>query len=157
QITQMPEPVAQHRPTVPPGLNAVIMRCLQKRAADRWQSAAEIVPQLDAMSTPSSGTLPVTAPAVISTGTEQAIRRGDPVRVAGLFILVSLVVLGVVWALVQRLGLPYWVLGGAGGLLAMGLPIMLATGVHERRRALARTSGYAAAPASGLEGWLTWR
>ena len=55
QITQAPEPVAQHRRTVPPALNAVIMRCLEKRAADRWQSAAELVPQLDAMSTPSCG------------------------------------------------------------------------------------------------------
>jgi eukaryotic-like serine/threonine-protein kinase len=157
QITQTPEPVSQHRRTVPPALNAVIMRCLEKRPADRWQSAAELIPQLDAMSTPSSGTLPVTAPAVISTGTEQAIRRGHPVRVALLFLPTSLVVLGLVWALVQRLGLPYWVLGGAVALLAVGLPIMLVTGLHERRRALARTTGYQAAAATGLEGWLTWR
>src|SRR6476619_7073853 len=93
QITQTPDPVVQYRRTVPAGLNAVIMRCLEKRAADRWQSAAELVPQLDAMSTPSSGTMPVPAPGVISTGSEQAIRRGHPVRVAALFFLASLVVL----------------------------------------------------------------
>src|SRR5881409_2140313 len=59
QITQTPEPLSQHRRTVPAGLNTVVMRCLEKRPADRWQSAAELVPQLDAMSTPSTGTMPV--------------------------------------------------------------------------------------------------
>jgi serine/threonine-protein kinase len=158
QITQTPEPVAQHRRTVPPALNAVIMRCLEKRPADRWQSAAELVPQLDAMSTPTSGTMPVTAPTVISSGTEQAIRRGHPVRVAALFLVCSLVVLGVVWALVRRLGLPDWVMVGAVVLLAVGLPIMLLTGLHERQRAVARTVGLVAdTPRGGLDGWLTWR
>ncbi|HET8836032.1 MAG TPA: serine/threonine-protein kinase [Gemmatimonadales bacterium] len=157
QITQTPEPVSQYRRTVPPGLNAVVMRCLEKRPADRWQSATDLVPQLDAMSTPSSGTLPVTAAAVISTGTEQAIRRGHPVRVASLFLVCSLVVLAVVWALVRRLGLPDWVMVGAALLLAVGLPIMLLTGLHERQRAVARTTGMVSAAPSGLDGWLTWR
>jgi len=156
QITQTPEPVVQHRRTVPPALNAVIMRCLEKRPADRWQSAAELVPQLDAMSTPSSGTMPVAAP-VISTGTEQAIRRGHPVRVAALFVLASLVVLAVVWTLVHRLGLPDWVLWAAIGLLAIGLPIMLVTGLHERQRAVARTTGFVSGSPGRLDGWLTWR
>ena len=157
QITQAPEPVARHRPTVPPGLNAVIMRCLEKRAADRWQSAAELVPQLDAMSTPSSGTMPVTAASVVSAGTERAIRRGHPVRVAVLFLLSSVVVLALVWTLVRRLGLPDWVLWAAAGLLAIGLPIMLVTGLHERQRAVARTTGLVFGSATGPEGWLTWR
>jgi tetratricopeptide (TPR) repeat protein len=156
QITQVPEPVSQHRRTVPPGLNAVVMRCLEKRPADRWQSAAELVPQLDAMSTPSTGTAPMAA-AVISTGTEKAIQRGHPVRVAALFTAGSLVVLAVVWVLVQRLGLPYWVLYGAVALLVIGLPIMLLTGLHERQRAVARTTGLIAQPAQGLQRWLTWR
>jgi tetratricopeptide (TPR) repeat protein len=157
QITQTPDPVAQHRRTVPPGLNTVIMRCLEKRPADRWQSAAELVPQLDATSTPTSGTMPVAAPGVISSGTEQAIRRGHPARVAGLFLLGSLLVLAVVWTLVRRLGLPDWVLWAAAGLLVIGLPIMLLTGVHERQRAAARTTGLVAASPGGLDGWLTWR
>jgi len=157
QITQTPEPVSQHRRTVPPALGAVIMRCLEKRPADRWQNAAELMPQLDAMSTPSSGTVPVTAPVVISSGTEQAIRRAHPLRVATLFLLGSLVVLAVVWVLVRRLGLPDWVLLGAVVLLAIGLPIMLVTGMHERQRAVARTTGLASGSTAGPEGWLTWR
>jgi len=158
QITQAPDPVARYRPTVPPGLSHVVMRCLEKRAADRWQSAAELVPQLDAMGTPTGGTVPVTVPTVISTGTEKAIRRGHPLRVALLFGLASLLVIAVVRALVQRLGLPEWVLYGAAGLLLVGLPIMLATGLHERQRAVARTTGlHPAAPDGGVARWLTWR
>jgi eukaryotic-like serine/threonine-protein kinase len=158
QITQAPDPVARYRPSVPPGLSHVVMRCLEKRAADRWQSAAEIVPQLDVMSTPSAGTMPVTAATVVSTGTEKAIRRGHPLRVAILFGLGSLAVIAVVRLLVNRLGLPEWVLYGAGGLLLVGLPIMLATGLHERQRAVARTTGlHPSTPAGGIARWLTWR
>ena len=154
QITQTPEPVVQQRRSVPPTLNAVVMRCLEKRPADRWQSAAELVPQLDAMSTPSSGTMPVSPPLIVSTGTEKAIRRGHPARVAAMFVVVSLFVLLGVWGLVQRLGLPAWVFSGAILLLVLGLPIMLLTGVYERRRAVARTNGDTrAAPGQ----WLTWR
>ncbi len=134
------------------------MRCLEKRPADRWQSAAEMVPQLDAMSTPSSGTMPATSPGYISMGTEEAIRRGHPLRVAGLFVLASIVMIGLVWLLVQRLGLPDWVLYGAIALLLVGLPVMLLTGLHERKRAVARTTGLLVpAPAEGVARLLTWR
>src|SRR3989449_8957561 len=55
-------------------------------------------------------------------------------------------------------GLPGWVMPWAIGLLAVGLPIMVTTGLIERRRALARTTDRAAAPSTGgLRGWLTWR
>jgi tetratricopeptide (TPR) repeat protein len=155
QITQTPDQLSQHRRVVPPALNAVVMRCLEKRPADRWQSAAELVPQLDAMTTPSAGTMPVPA-VTISSGTEQAIRRAHPLRVAALFLGLSLVVLGVVRLAVQRLGLPDWVLTGAVVLLALGLPIMLATGLHERRRAVARTTGLVQTD-GGVARWLTWR
>ena len=158
QITQAPEPVVQYRRTVPPGLNTVVMRCLEKRPADRWQTAAEMVPSLDAVSTPSGGTAPALTQPVISTGTEKAIRRGHPLRVASLFTVASLVVVGVVWLLVQRLGLPDWVLYGAVALLLLGLPVMLMTGLHERQRAVARTTGmYMPMQATGVARWLTWR
>ena len=32
------------------------MKCLEKRPADRWQSAEELVSQLEAVLTPSGGT-----------------------------------------------------------------------------------------------------
>jgi eukaryotic-like serine/threonine-protein kinase len=146
QITQTPDPVVQYRHTIPVGLNAMVMRCLEKRPADRWQSAAELVPQLDAMSTPSGGTASMPAPAVVSAGTERAIRRGHPLRVAGLFAVASLAVIALVWGLVQRLGLPDWVVYGAVALLLAGLPIMVATGLHERSRAAARLARLATEP-----------
>ncbi|HWB42205.1 MAG TPA: serine/threonine-protein kinase, partial [Gemmatimonadales bacterium] len=41
-ITQAPEPVLQHRKSVSPALSLAVMRCLEKHAADRWQSAVEL-------------------------------------------------------------------------------------------------------------------
>src|SRR5213078_400431 len=70
----------------------------------------------------------------------------------------SVAVLGVVYFLMNQLGLPGWVMPGAIGLLVAGLPIMVVTGLIERRRALARTTGHMTTPpAGGLHGWLTWR
>ncbi|HET7600154.1 MAG TPA: hypothetical protein VFK09_07660, partial [Gemmatimonadales bacterium] len=46
----------------------------------------------------------------------------------------------------------------AGALLLIGLPIMLVTGLHERRRAIAQTTLVSAPLAeSGLARWFTWR
>ena len=98
-LTATPDPVSQHRRSVPPALNAVIMRCLEKRAADRWQSAGEVASQLDAIATPSGGMAPSSAalpPVAVSSGTEAAIRRGHPARIAALFAGASAGVLGAV-------------------------------------------------------------
>ncbi len=57
-VTRAVEPVTNHRTAVPPTLAALIMRCLEKRPADRWQSAEELIPQLEAVLTPSGGTTP---------------------------------------------------------------------------------------------------
>jgi eukaryotic-like serine/threonine-protein kinase len=58
QITEPVEPIARRRATIPPALAALVMRCLEKRAADRPQSASEIVHALDALATPSGGMTP---------------------------------------------------------------------------------------------------
>ncbi len=61
QVTQAPMPVTQSRASVPPALEALVMRCLEKKPADRWQSADELLQRLDSMATPSGGTIPTTA------------------------------------------------------------------------------------------------
>src|SRR3989441_871952 len=154
QVTATPDPVTQHRATVPPALAALIMRCLAKHPADRPQSAEEVVGQLEAMATPTGGITPQQAE--ISSGTAAAIRRAHPVRVATLFGFAALGVLTLAYLLVHALGLPDWAFAGAVGLAAAGLPIMLWTGVIERRRALAGSTGRAAGPA-GVHRWFTWR
>jgi eukaryotic-like serine/threonine-protein kinase len=157
QITQVPDPVTRYRPTVSSQLNTLVMRCLEKRAADRWQTASDLVPQLDAMATPSGGMAPSATQPVTTPGTEAAIRRAHPGRVAVLFGIASVVVLVAVWFLMLRLGLPDWFFWGATLLLLIGLPIMVLTGHHERRRAMARTLVTPSAPEAGLSRWLTWR
>jgi len=154
-VTLAPDPLAAHRSTVPPGLSALIMRCLSKKPADRPQSAIELVQLLDVIMTPSGGMTPTGSTPVISSGTEAAVRRAHPVRVAALFGGAGVVVLGLVYFLMQKLGLPTWVFAGAGVLLVIGLPIMVVTGVFERKRALAHTTGYV--PTNPLAHWFTWR
>src|SRR5205809_210522 len=57
-VTQAPEPVERHRPALTPALSQVVMRCIAKRAADRWQTAEELLTQLEPLTTPSGGTTP---------------------------------------------------------------------------------------------------
>ncbi|MBP6670096.1 MAG: serine/threonine protein kinase, partial [Gemmatimonadales bacterium] len=158
-ITQVPEPVSARRPAVPAVLNGLLMRCLEKRPADRWQSAAELLGQLEAAATPSTGGLtPTGTTPAISSGTEQAIRQSHPVRVAVLFGVAAVLVIGLAFVLVRALGLPDWVLYGAVGLMAAGLPIIALTGHFERRRAEARATGRILPPsAGGMQHWFTWR
>src|SRR5436189_1323857 len=154
QVTATPDPVTQHRDSVPPALAALIMRCLAKHPADRPQSADEILGQLEAIATPTGGITPQQAE--VSSGTAAAIRRAHPVRVATLFGFAALGVLTLAYSLVHMLGLPDWAFAGAVGLAAAGLPIILWTGVIERRRAIAGSTGRAAVPA-GVQRWFTWR
>jgi eukaryotic-like serine/threonine-protein kinase len=67
-MTQPPERLCARRPACPPGLEAVIMRCLEKRAADRWQTAEELLAQLEPLATPSGGTTPTATRPVDAVG-----------------------------------------------------------------------------------------
>lgn len=59
QATRAPQPIRELRPAVPPPLEAVIMRCLAKSPADRWQSADELLAQVEGFMTPTGGTTPI--------------------------------------------------------------------------------------------------
>ena len=54
-IAEVPEHLTRRRATAPPALAELIMRCLEKRPADRPQSADELVRILDGIATSSGG------------------------------------------------------------------------------------------------------
>ncbi len=157
QVTEVPELVTKHRNMVPESLNSVIMRCLEKKAADRFQTAEDLLPHLEAVMTPSGGLTPTGTQPVAAIDYQAKAGQAHPIRVAGLFALAAVGVLAIVYALVQAIGLPTWVFVGAIGLLAAGLPITLLTGHHERRRALAQATGVHVTTPIGLNRHFTWR
>src|SRR5262249_8295939 len=59
--TEAPDAIAKRRPNLPAPLAALVMRCLEKHAADRPQSAEDVVQMLDAIATPSGGMAPTGA------------------------------------------------------------------------------------------------
>ena len=58
QVTETPRTVTELRPAVPEAVSAVLMRCLEKRPADRWQTAEEVRAQFESLQTTSGGITP---------------------------------------------------------------------------------------------------
>ncbi|MDB4870814.1 MAG: protein kinase [Gemmatimonadales bacterium] len=73
--TQKPEPIDARRPSVPRELSSLIMRSLEKHAADRPQSAAEMLAELEAAVTPSGATTPHIG-AITPSRSKSSERRG---------------------------------------------------------------------------------
>jgi len=159
-IAEQPEPPSRYRNAIPPAMNDLVLRCLEKNPADRIQTAEEVVARLTALSTPTGGSTPVmTTPVPTGRGeAEAALRRSSPARVYGLFVVASLAVVGVAFGLTRVLDLPDWIWKGAALAMALGLPVIAYTGRVERKRAAALTMGtlrFEAEPAH--HGWFTWR
>jgi eukaryotic-like serine/threonine-protein kinase len=57
-VTATPTPIRVARPEVPAAVERVVMKCLAKHPADRWQSAAELLSQLEPLASASGGTIP---------------------------------------------------------------------------------------------------
>ncbi len=98
-IVALPEPVASRRPGMPPLLANLIMKCLEKRPSDRPQTAGEIMNALDMLSTPSGGTVPITAVRSSQSGALWTEAAAPTRRSLGL-LAAALVVLGgaALWA-----------------------------------------------------------
>lgn len=58
QAVETPEPIERHRPSVSPVLATLVMRSLEKHAADRPQTAEEMLHTLESLATPSGGMTP---------------------------------------------------------------------------------------------------
>jgi serine/threonine-protein kinase len=78
-VTEPVEPITRHRVDLPPELATLVMRCLDKDPTKRPQGAADVRDALEAIATPTAGTLstvPVTA-----LGRRRRLRRLAPVAV----------------------------------------------------------------------------
>ena len=158
-VATRPDPITQHRPSLPPMVASAVMRCLEKLPGDRWQTSTELAAVIESASTPSGGMTPVPTGAMTSfgSGAEGALRRARPVRVAALFALATVVVVAVVYGATRVFGLPDWVWIGAAVLMAAGFPIMMYTSRVERKRLRATVAGITSAEAPAHHDWFSWR
>ena len=91
QVTEQPEPVTKYRDQVSGELEAVVMKCLAKKPADRWQTAGEMLPYLDTMTTSSGGITPTQTLAM-------GLRRTGVNRAVVAVAVIAIAVLGIVLA-----------------------------------------------------------
>jgi serine/threonine protein kinase/tetratricopeptide (TPR) repeat protein len=93
QVTRTPEHVTKQRASVPPALANVIMRCLEKKPADRWQTAEELAQQLASIASSGSTTPTTTAPYPAAVTTDRS-RRPE---IIAAFVLGLAAFAGVAW------------------------------------------------------------
>ena len=79
-ITEAPDSVTKRRPAISPALDAIILRCLAKRPADRFQSAQDLLAQLEPLATPSGGMTPAATRPMPAATVQSDPRRGIPRR-----------------------------------------------------------------------------
>ena len=92
-VTDAPVPITRHRANIPPALASLIMRCLEKKPADRFQTAEEVREQLETAGTPTGGTVPTQAVAAIAPVRAAPSRKKVAVFAGGaaLLLLASLI------------------------------------------------------------------
>jgi TolB-like protein/tRNA A-37 threonylcarbamoyl transferase component Bud32 len=110
-VMQAPELLSMHRPSLSAALTNVIMKALEKRPADRWQTAEEMLAQLEPLATPSGGLTPTaTTPVAAVTPAKPLLSRVPRWALAAIGLLVLAIV---TFALSRVAGRGA---GGAGGV-----------------------------------------
>lgn len=156
-LTRAPDPVRTYRDAIPEALDALVMRCLAKGAADRWQTAAEMKVELEAIALTVGEVRSDETRSVGATPPAVGGFAPNPRRVAVLFAAGSAAVLLAVYGVMIWAGLPDWVFPAAVVLLVLGLPVILLTGHHERQRAELLATGATSVTPAGLARHFRWR
>jgi tetratricopeptide (TPR) repeat protein/tRNA A-37 threonylcarbamoyl transferase component Bud32 len=123
-LAEQPKPVGDLRPDVPPALATLVMRCLEKDADARPQTAEEIVRTLE---TVTSGSGAPAMPAILLGGSGM-VRKALALWAAS-FVLVAVLAK----AAIVGIGLPDWVFPGALIVMGLGLPVILFTAFVQRQ------------------------
>ncbi len=89
-VTKQPDPVTERRASIRLPLAQLVMRCLEKKPADRWQSAADLHHALEALATPSGGMTPTdTAPVAAVPRAPTAWKRPAMIGAAAVVVLAA--------------------------------------------------------------------
>ena len=114
-ISEMPVQVAALRPDVPPALDQLVMRCLEKDPALRPQSGNEVAQTLESIVSGTTGVM-----SGMAIGAPRSLGRALATY-AGVATAVAIVARAAVIAV----GVPGWVFPGALLVMALGLPVVL--------------------------------
>ena len=159
-MSTVPESVLEYRPDAPPALAALVMQCLEKEPAARPQSAGEVLRLLHSVT--SSGGHDA-APAIALT------TRRNLGKALAIYAVSFIAVAILSRAAILVIGLPDWVFPGSLIVMALGLPVILFTGLVHHQTRLAKmqstlTPGGTATKHSTMTAislkaspWLTWR
>jgi len=131
-MAERPRQLGELRANIPAAMAELVMRCLEKEAGHRPQSATDIVRYLDTVTSGSGQT----ASAAVLLGGQVSLAKALAIY-AGAFVLVAVLAK----AAIVGIGLPDWVFPGAVIVMALGLPAILLTYYVQRatRRALTAT------------------
>ena len=140
-LVESPVPIRNLRTTVPEPVAEALARSLEKLPADRWSTASEFGAVLSRGHEVSE-----TAPTLAVAKPERPSGIRELILVAAGFLIASAMLLAITQFLVRKLGLPDWVFSAALILLAIGLPILIATAFLQNRDTRA-----------GARRWWTWR
>jgi serine/threonine-protein kinase len=97
-VADPPDRVTKYRENVSPPFEHLVMRCLEKKPADRWQSADELLAQLEAVATPSGGMTPTTTRPVTTVGVGRR-KRSVLINGSAIIAVAAALVLGSIWLL----------------------------------------------------------